>query len=52
MVIRIRKQKKDKQHNGHSRRTNNYLQNTTQKTKDRAPRISLNIGMTSCAPEG
>jgi hypothetical protein len=35
-VIRIRKSKKDRQHNGQKKkdkRTNNDLQNTTQKTK-------------------
>jgi hypothetical protein len=39
-VIRIRKSKKDRQHNGQKKkdkRTTNDLQNTTQKTKDRAP---------------
>jgi hypothetical protein len=37
-VIRIRKSKKDRQHNGQKKkdkRTNNDLQNITQKTKDR-----------------
>jgi hypothetical protein len=37
-VIRIRKSKKDRQYNGQkkqeNKRTNNDLQNTTQKTKD------------------
>ena len=37
-VIRIRKSKKDRQNNGQKiqedKRTNNDLQNTTQKTKD------------------
>jgi hypothetical protein len=38
-VIRIRKSKKNRQYNGQKKRdkkTNNDLQNTTQKTKDRA----------------
>jgi len=39
------KRKKDK-------RTNNDLQNTTQKTKDRATRTPLKPGMNSGAPEG
>ena len=37
-VIRIRKSKKDRQHNGQKKkdkRTNNDLQNITHKTKDR-----------------
>jgi len=34
------------------KRTNNYLQNTTQKTKDRATRTPLNPGKNSGAPEG
>jgi len=36
-AIRIHKSKKDRQHNGQmnkAKRTNNVLQNTTQKTKD------------------
>jgi len=36
-VIRIRKSK-ERQHNGQKKKTNNDLQNTTQKTKDRATR--------------
>ena len=42
-VIRIRKSKKDRQHNGQkkkNKRTNNDLQNITQKTKDRASRTT------------
>jgi hypothetical protein len=38
---------KDRQHNGQikkDKRTNNYLQNTTQKTKDRATRTPLETG--------
>ena len=41
-VIRIRKSKKNKQHNGQKKkdkRTNNDLQNITQKTKDRAIKV-------------
>ena len=34
------------------KRTNNDLQNTTQKTKDRATRITLKPGVTSGVPEG
>ena len=43
-VIRIRKSKKNRQRNGQKKkdkRTNNDLQNTTQKTKDRATRTPL-----------
>jgi len=43
VVIRIRKSKKDRQHNGHNKmgkRTNNHLQ----KTKDRTTRTPLQIG--------
>jgi len=50
-VINIRKSKSYWQDNGHKksdRRTNNNLQNTTQKTKDRATRTPQNTG----APEG
>ena len=45
-VIRIRKSKKDRQHNGQKRdkRTNNDLQNTTQKTKDRVTTTPLKTG--------
>jgi len=45
--IRIRKSKKDRQHNGQRKgdnRTNNDLQNTTQKTRDRATRTPLKTG--------
>jgi hypothetical protein len=44
-VIRIRKSKKDK-------RTNNDLQNTTQKTNDRATGTPQKPGMLSSVPEG
>ena len=43
-TIRIRKPKKDREHNGHKKKvkwTNNDLLQTTQKTKDRATRILL-----------
>jgi len=41
-VIRIRKSKKYRQHNDQKeKRTNDYPQNTTQKTKDRATRSPL-----------
>ena len=46
-IIRIRESKKDIQDNGvkkKEKRTNNDLQNTTQKTKDRATRIPLKTG--------
>ena len=33
-------------------RTNNDLQNTTEKSKDRATGTALKPGMNSCAPEG
>ena len=46
-VIRIRKSKKDRY-----KRTHNDLQNTTEKTKDRATRTPLKTEMTSGAPEG
>ena len=52
-VIKIRKSK-DRQHNGQAKndkRTNNHLQNTTQKTKDKATLIPLTIGGDS-APGG
>ena len=45
-VIRIRKSKKDRQYNSErqtGKGTNNDLQNTTQKTKDRATRTPLKI---------
>ena len=47
--------KKDRQHNGQKKmdnRTNNDLQNTTQKTKERATRAPLKLGVNSYAPEG
>jgi len=34
------------------KRTNNDLQNSTQKTKDRATRTPLKLGVNSCAPDG
>ena len=43
--IRIHKLKEDRQHNGEkNKKTTKDLQNTTQKTKDRATRTSLKIG--------
>jgi len=54
-VIRIRKSKKGRQHNGQKKkdkRTNNYLQNITQKTKDRVTQTPLKTGMNSGSPEG
>ena len=53
--------KKDKQHNGeakHDKRARNDLQNTTQKTRDRATRTSLKLGVnpemisSSCSTSG
>jgi hypothetical protein len=46
-VIKIRKSKKDRQHNDQNKmdkRTINDLQNTTQNNKDRATRTQLKIG--------
>jgi len=46
-VIKIRKSKKNRQHNGQKKkykRTNNDLQNTTLKNKDRATRTPLKTG--------
>jgi hypothetical protein len=53
-VIKSRKSK-DRQHNGQkkkNKRTNNAIQNITQKTKDRATRTPLKQGMNSGNPEG
>jgi len=53
--IRIRKSKKDSQHNGQmkkDKRTNNDLQNITHETKDRVTRTPLQTGATSGFPEG
>jgi len=44
VAIRVRKSKKDRQHNGQTkkdRRTNNDQQNITKKTKDQATRTTL-----------
>jgi hypothetical protein len=45
-VIRIRKSKKDRRYgqNEKDKRTNNNLQNTTEKTKDRVTQTSLKTG--------
>jgi len=46
-IIRSRKSKKDRQNNGprkQDKKTNNDLQNITQKTKDRATRTLLKTG--------
>jgi len=54
-VIRIGISQKNRQHNGQKKeykRTNKYLQNITQKTKDQAPRTPLKTEVTSCALEG
>ena len=47
-VIRIRKSMKDRQQNGQKKkdkRTNNDLQNTTHKSKDRVTQTPLKIGV-------
>jgi len=47
VVIKIRKSKKDRQHNDQKKndeRTNNNLQNITHKTKDRVTRTPLKTG--------
>ena len=47
VVIRIRKSKKVRQHNGRKKkekRTHNNLQNITRKTKDRLTRTPLKTG--------
>ena len=54
MVNRIRKSKKDRQHNGQQKkekRTNNDLQNIHYKTKDRVTQTLLNPQVNSCVPE-
>jgi hypothetical protein len=54
-VIRIRKSKKNRQHNDQMKkykRTNNDLQNITHKTKVRVTRTSLITGVNTGAPEG
>ena len=43
-VPRIRKSKKDRQHNGQKKQENNDLQSITHKTKDRATGTPLKIG--------
>ena len=51
--MRIRKSKKDRQHNGHKKkdkRRNNDLQDTTRKTKDRAARTPLKTGADTDIP--
>jgi hypothetical protein len=52
-VIRIRISKKNRQHNGQKKKykkTNNDLQNTTHKTKDRITRTPLKTGDESGCP--
>ena len=54
-VIRSRKSKKERQHNGQKKKekgANNDLKNTTQKTKELATQTPLKTGVNSCAPEG
>jgi len=46
LKIRMRKSKKNRQHNGQKKKdrmTNNDLQNTTHKTQDRVTRIPLKV---------
>jgi len=50
MVIRSRKLKKDRQYNDQKKKDND-LQNTTQKTKDRATRTPLKTGVIAGVPE-
>ena len=55
VVIRYRKSRKDRQYNGKrktDKRTNNDLQNISQKIKDRAKRTPLKSVVKSGAPEG
>ena len=54
-VIRIRKSKKDRQHNGHKKKykmTNNDLQNIAHKAKDRVTRTPQKPVLSSGAPVG
>jgi hypothetical protein len=51
-VIRICKSKKGRKCNGQTKRTNNDLQNTTQKSKNWKTRTPLITGLNSCALEG
>ena len=54
-IIRSRKSKKDKQFNVENKKdkmTNNDIQNTTHKTKDRATRIQIKTGVNSGVAEG
>ena len=54
-VIRIRKSKKNRHHNGQKmkdKRTNNDLQNTSQITKDRVTQTPLKTGVELSSPEG
>ena len=55
MIIRIRKSKTNRQNNDQKKnynRTNIDIQNTTQKTKDQAPRTPLKPGVIPDALEG
>ena len=51
-VIRSRKRRRTQHRMAKRKRINNDLQNSTQKTKDRATRTPLKQGVNSCAPEG
>ena len=54
-LMRIRTSKKDRQHNGQKKKnkgTNNDLQNTTHKNKDRTKQTPLKTRVKSGAPEG
>ena len=56
MIIRSRKWQKDRQYNGKKKKdkmTNNDLQNTTQKAKDRGKRIPIKkTGMNTDTSKG
>ena len=51
-VIRSRKRRRPQNRMAKRKRINNDLQNSTQKTKVRATRTPLKLGVNSCAPEG
>jgi hypothetical protein len=54
-VIRIRKSKKNRQHNGQKKKGQKDKQQSTKhthKTKDRVTRTPLKTGVNSGAPEG
>ena len=51
-VIKIRKSKKNRQHNGQKQKDKHRSTKHTHKTKDRVTRTPLKPGMNSGAPEG